>query len=92
MFAMDAWGTELTLAQRVTALAVHLIPVAIVLTIVLAAWRHEWVGGFSFLILSVIYAVWADFRIDWVAVISGPLALTGLLYFWSWRTARDVRT
>jgi hypothetical protein len=84
LFALDAFEGRTFLAA-LPALAVHLIPSFIVLAVVGIAWKFEWVGAVAFLGLAVLYALMVNGRLDWVAVISGPLTLVGLLFLAAWR-------
>ncbi|HEY0873405.1 MAG TPA: hypothetical protein VGD94_08030 [Vicinamibacterales bacterium] len=90
IFALDAWDPGRRLGERLAEVAIHLIPSALVLTIVAAAWRRPWIGGASFLGLAVAYAVSVDFRPDWILAISGPLLIVGLLYLWPRRKKGTV--
>jgi hypothetical protein len=88
LFALDAFNGR-SFLQALPAFAVHLIPSLIVLVVVAVAWRFPWVGALACGALAVYYAVGVR-RLDWIAVISGPLALVALLFLLSWRvrTAR----
>lgn len=79
-FALDAWDPQRRVAERLVDAAIHLIPSALVLAIVIAAWRRPWVGGVAFLSLALAYAISVNFRPDWILAISGPLLTVGLLY------------
>ena len=85
VFALDA------LDAGVVAFLLHMAPTLLLLLVVAASWRWEWVGGAVFTLLAVLYAVPAWSRGEWLLVISGPLLLTGLLFLWSWRHRRDRR-
>jgi len=87
LFALDAFSDGLPLPQAIGNAAVHLIPAAIVLAVVVLAWRSPVIGAAGFLVSAALYA-WMTPRahLDWIAVISGPLAIVGVLYFWSWRS------
>jgi hypothetical protein len=84
LFALDAFEGGSFLAG-LPAFAIHLIPSFLVLAVVAIAWKFEWVGAIAFLGLAVAYAVMVRGRVDWVAVISGPLVIVGLLYLAAWR-------
>lgn len=85
VFALDAFEPQKPLAAVLTDLAVHLAPAALVLAIVVLAWRRPLPGGVAFVLLAFGYALSVGFRIDWVMVISGPMLMIGLLFLWSWR-------
>ena len=65
----------------------HLIPAAFVLAVVVLAWRWPLLGAAGFLAAAALYA-WTAPRghLDWIAVISGPLTVVGVLYLWSWKS------
>jgi hypothetical protein len=88
MFALDAFdGGPLT--QTLPAFVIHLIPAAIVGLVVAVAWRHPWVGAAGFGALAVAYAVSVPSRPDWILAISGPLAVTSVLFAVSARRRGD---
>ena len=84
VFAFDA------VDEGIAAFLLHLAPTVLLLLVVAASWRWEWVGGAVFIILAVLYGVPAWSRGDWLLVISGPLLLVGLLFLWSWRHHREL--
>jgi hypothetical protein len=92
VFALDAWNPDKRLTERLADVAIHLIPSALVIAIVVAAWHRPWIGGVGFLALAVAYAVSVNFRPDWILVISGPLLTVGLLYLLLPRTKRGHST
>ena len=84
LFALDAFDGR-SFAAGLWAFAVHLVPTYIVLAIVAVAWKAEWFGAAAFLAVAIAYGMMVDWRMDWVAGISGPLALVGVLFLVSWR-------
>lgn len=92
MFALDAFGPGQGFWQAVPHFLIHLVPALIVLLVVAVGWRWDWLGGAGCLALAAVYAAWAQ-RLDWVFVISGPMALVGLLFLWSayhrWRLPKQ---
>jgi hypothetical protein len=79
LFALDAFDGR-PLAQTLPAFIVHLAPAAVVGAVVAAAWRHPWLGAAGFILLALAYAAWVPHRLDWILVISGPLAVTAALF------------
>ena len=74
--------------QRAADVLVHLLPAILVVVVLAVSWRRQWIGGLAFVALAIAYAVMVRFRLDWIAVISGPLLLVGMLFFWSrWQTS-----
>lgn len=85
LFALDAFNEGKTFSQALPALAIHVAPALLLLTVVAASWRWEWVGGIAFVALAVAYVTIARGRLDWILVISGPFLIVGTLFLWSWR-------
>ena len=85
LFALDAFGAGKPLTDALLDFAVHLLPALILLTLVAAAWRREWIGAVTFTGLALVYATtMSRGRIDWMLLIAGPLLLVGMLFFASW--------
>ena len=83
MFALDAFSEGKPLLQALGDFAIHLIPAVVILAIVAVAWRYPWVGGIVFVGLAIVYTMSVR-RLDWIALIAGPLFVVGLMFFWSW--------
>jgi hypothetical protein len=87
-FARDA-SSEPNAMAIAFAVAVHLVPPAIVLLIAAIGWRRPGVAGSLFLLLAGAYAVSVGMaHYDWILVIAGPLALVGALFVASAWSAR----
>ena len=93
VFAMDVFGEHYRLPQLLVALAMHLIPTALVVLALVLAWRWEWVGAVLFFGLGVAYIVsmWGRFRWDTYALIAGPAFFMGLLFLLGWRHRAELR-
>ena len=85
-FALDA------VDEGFLALLVHAAPAVLLLVIVAASWRWEWLGGVAFVTLAVLYGVLVWPRWDWFLIISGPMLVVGMLFLWSWRRHRQPLT
>ena len=79
MFALDAFDGQPP-GQALPAVALHLLPSAIVIAVLAAAWRHPWLGAAAFAALALAYALMTPERPDWTFAISGPLALIAALF------------
>ena len=90
MFALDVFNEGKTLNEAFPDLAIHLLPAILLLIIIAASWRWEWVGGIAFAVLAVTYAASVRGRLDWILVISGPLLTVGVLFLWSWRYHEEL--
>ena len=86
VFALDVFGGDASLGQKLAALVIHLVPTWIVLLVLAVSWRHEWVGGVLFPALCIAYFVLTKGQMHWTAylMLCGPLLLIGLLFWWSW--------
>jgi hypothetical protein len=84
MFALDAFSGAKSISAAIKDFLIHVAPAVILLGIVALSWRRPWVGGFVFVFLAGGYAYMARNHLSWIAVISGPLLVVGLLFLWSW--------
>src|SRR6185503_951461 len=84
LFALDAFEPGRGLREALPDFAVHLVPVAVLLAVVGLSWRWAWAGGVVFTGLAAWYAWFARDHPSWIAVISGPLLVVGILFLWSW--------
>jgi len=93
VFALDVFDGHHGFWQTAFALAMHLIPTAIVLLFLLLAWRWEWTGAVFFTALAVLYLVAFPGRVHWsaYALISGPLFLLGMLFLLNWVFRAELR-
>jgi hypothetical protein len=89
IFAADVFGHGGGFWQTALALLIHLVPTFLVVAVLVASWRHEWIGGIVFVALGVLYVAFAWSRpfFGWAAflAISAPLLLTGVLFLLNWR-------
>jgi hypothetical protein len=80
VFALDAFDGR-SLAETLPAFAIHLVPAGVVGVVVAIAWRVPWFGTVALVALAAAYAATVPAgRLDWVAVISGPLLVVALLF------------
>jgi hypothetical protein len=87
LFALDVFEEGVALREVVPDLLVHLAPSVLVLAVVGVSWRRPWIGGLIFMGLAAAYAYVARDHLSWVATVSGPLAIAGVLFLWSWIAA-----
>lgn len=90
IFALDAFGEGRGIVGAVVAFAMGLAPALIVLATVIIGWRHEGFAALVFAALTVFYAATTLEHPVWIAIIAGPLALVGCLFFLSWRERRRL--
>jgi hypothetical protein len=89
LFALDAFDGRKPFLAALPDFFIHLIPAVVVLALVAASSRREWIGGLAFMGLAVLYAMTAAGHLDWVLVISGPLMVVGVLFAWNWFHHRE---
>ncbi|MEZ5316808.1 MAG: hypothetical protein R2752_05355 [Vicinamibacterales bacterium] len=87
MFALDAFDGRPVL-EALPGFFLHLLPAFVVAAVVAMAWRREWIGAATCLVLAAAYAASVPQRPDWILVISGPLVLAAALYAVAWRVRR----
>jgi sterol desaturase/sphingolipid hydroxylase (fatty acid hydroxylase superfamily) len=90
LFALDAFNESRSFSEALRAFAIHIAPTVLLLAVVAASWRWEWLGGVVFIGLAVVYVAIAGSRLDWILVISGPLLIVGALFLWSWRFHEEL--
>lgn len=85
MFALDGFAAGKPAPEALADFAIHLIPALVLIAIVVASFRRPWIGGVGFVALALVYAAtMSRGRLDWMLVISGPLAIVGVLFLCSW--------
>jgi hypothetical protein len=85
MFALDACSEGKPIVQAILDFVIHLTPAVVLLVLVVASFRWEWIGGLAFIGLAIVYALtMSRARLDWMLLISGPLTIMGALFLWNW--------
>ena len=79
LFAFDAFDGG-PWRNALLEFGMHLIPAAVVGVVAGLGWRFPWLGAIGFGALAVAYAATVPDRLDWILVISGPLALVAILF------------
>ena len=85
-FAAQAFN-ERPFAEAVPAFLMNLLPALFVIASVAVGWRHPRAGAAGFALFAIVYAALTPGRLDWIAVISGPLAVVAGLFLLSSRLA-----
>jgi len=82
MFALDAFGGDASLLEKIGGFIIHLIPSFVSLIALAVSWKKPIAGGVLFVILSVVFTLY--FRtyksLPSFLAISIPLAVIGLLF------------
>ena len=93
LFALDVFMEGYGFWETIVALFMHLIPTAIILLVLVIAWRWEKIGGILFILLVVTYIAlfWEPDRLPGNLLISGPLLLVGILFLLDGFLGRERR-
>lgn len=99
LFALDVFEMELGFWQTALALAIHLVPSALLTVAVVVAWRWEWIGAVMFGGAAAFYVyqvvpnthlpVMA--RIVWPLTIAGPALAIAALFLVNWLHHDELR-
>jgi hypothetical protein len=88
IFALGVFSEGYGFWNTLQALAIHLIPTAVILAVLALAWRWEWIGALLFAAVGGVNLVTAlrhpEWVLDWILMISGPLFLIAVLFLISW--------
>ena len=91
IFSLDVFQPGSSAQEIAVGLALHNIPTAVLLLVVAAAWRREWLGALVCTLLGMLYIAWAWGRFPFTTyvIIAGPLFLVAALYAVNWRHRRS---
>lgn len=93
VFALDVFNQPHGFWSVAVAFGIHLVPTAIILAILAAAWRWEWPGALLFTLAAALYAyAFLPSHPGWVLVISLPLMVIAGLFFAGWIVRLRLRT
>lgn len=92
LFALDVFHEAHGLQQTTLLLTIHMIPAAIVVAVLLVAWRWEWVGAVLFAAAAALYmARVLPTHPNWALTIAVPLLLIAALFLVSWLKRSELR-
>ncbi len=85
MLSLDIFDMHLGFWGTILGLIIHNIPSLILLVALILSWKkYEIVGGITFILAGLIYAILAR-RLLWgVLIITGPALLIGILFLIEW--------
>jgi hypothetical protein len=96
MFSLDIFQPELTAWQIAVGLFMHNIPALLLLIVILISWKYEVVGGIVFILAGLFYILMLTvnskfelYMLSWIATISGPAFLIGILFIINWLKKRS---
>jgi lysylphosphatidylglycerol synthetase-like protein (DUF2156 family) len=94
MFSLDIFGNNYTFWETVVGLFMHNIPVFILAAVLWISWKHEIVGGITFILAGLLYNVFIIvnairngfewYLLSWSIQISGMAVLIGILFLVGW--------
>ena len=92
IFALDVFGQNHSFWETLIALAMHLIPTGMIVLALILGWRWEWLGALLFLGVAAAYVImaWGKFPLSTYFIISGPLAVVGILFGVHWLAYRKM--
>ena len=93
IFALDAFGENHGFWPTALAFSIHMIPTMIVVAILIAAWRWEWVGAVVYALLTALYLWWGLPRrpLFGVLMIAIPLLVIAGLFLADWIERAKLR-
>ena len=90
LFSLDVFGENLSFWQTVLGLFIHNIPSFILIAILIISWKHEIVGGITFILAGIIYLIlllrnpFEWYYLVWALQISGVAFFIGILFLIGW--------
>ena len=96
LFALDVFKEFHGLWRLALAFAIHLVPALIVVAVLVAAWKWEWIGAVVFALLAAWYSWTAVHRhfLSWPIFLGIPLPLLVIagLFLANWMERAKLRT
>jgi hypothetical protein len=93
LFALDVFNETHGFGQTALALLIHLVPTAIVVAVLIVAWRWEWIGAALFTAAAAFYAKSVlPKHPGWALTIAMPLLVIAVLFLVSWLRRSELRT
>lgn len=91
LFALDVFNCENNLAQTFVALAMHLIPSALIFLALVIAWRWELAGSLLFDVLAVGWFIYVG-DLGKSLIITAPLLVISSLFIADWVYQRKAKS
>lgn len=86
LFALDSFDGDQSFIEKLGGFFIHLIPTAVLIALLVLAWRREWIDAIAFLMLAIGYIIiaWGKFPLVTYLAISGPLFAVSILFGLCW--------
>jgi len=94
LFALDSFGSDLTIWQQIGDFLMHLIPSFVLIILLIVAWKWEFIGGLIFTLIGLGFSpfifmhnykmnhsVWHS--LTTVLIITMPFVVVGILFIMS---------
>jgi len=100
LFALDVFNEPRGFWRTLLALAMHLIPTAVLIVALILAWRWEWIGAALYGLAGLLYVASIvsmarplprAVRLNWVLTIAGPAFLIAGLFLANWLKHDELR-
>jgi len=98
MFSLDVFEPGLTAWQIALGLFMHNIPALFLLIILIISWKHEIVGGVTFILAGLLYILtlatnpkFEWYMLSWSVIIAGPAFLIGILFITNWFKKKNYK-
>lgn len=97
LMSLDVFSPELNFWQILIALLMHNIPALILLIVLLISWKHEIVGGISFILAGLLYIImlmrrpFEWYMLSWIIQISGVAFFIGILFLIGWFKKKKIK-
>ncbi len=89
LFSLDVFETGVSLTNLLVGFLVHNIPSLVLATVLVVAWKDERLGGYMFIMVSLIPFILLG-NSFWVnAMLCAPFLLTGILFLVSDQRIRE---
>lgn len=101
LFSLDVFDERLGFWGTVLALAIHLIPVFVLIAALILAWRWEWIGATLYGAAGLLYVSWVvsmsrpvptATRLIWILFIAGPAFVIAAMFLANWLKGDELRS
>lgn len=91
LMSLDVITPEASIWEIIGGMFMHNIPTMVMIVVLIAAWKHEIVGGIVFILAGVAYVILTATSgqpwyivLSWSLTIAGPAFLIGILFLVNW--------
>jgi len=97
LMSLDIFDLGLGFWGTILGLVMHNIPTLILLIILFISWKHELVGGITYILIGLIYLIMMFTNQSWNALLSssliiyGPAFIIGILFIINWIKKKKLK-